>query len=56
MVDPVDGLLNDWALVQVCRDVVGGGANELDAALVGLVVWFCALERREELVGEKKEW
>lgn len=55
VIDPVDGLLNDRALVQISRNVVGGGADELDAALVGLVVWFCALERREELVEYKKE-
>src|SRR3984957_21123746 len=47
VVDPGDFLLDDGALIQVRGDVMGGGADELDAALVGLVVRAGALEARK---------
>ena len=46
MHDPLDILLNDRTLIQVAGDVVGRCANQFDAALVRLVIWFGALEAR----------
>lgn len=50
MVDAGDALLDDGALVEVGGDEVGGGADDLDAAVVGLVVGLGALEGRQEAV------
>lgn len=48
VVDPGDALLDDGTLVQVGGHKVRGRADDLDAALVGLVVGLGALERRQE--------
>ena len=48
MADPRDVLLDDGPLVQVGRHVVGGGADEFHAALVGLGVGAGAFEGGEE--------
>ena len=48
--DADDVLLDDRALVEVGRDVVGRGADELDAAVVRLVVGLGALEAGQERV------
>ena len=45
---PGDVLLDDRTLVQIGRDVVGGGADELDTAVVRLVVGLGALEAGQE--------
>lgn len=50
MVDASNALLNDGALVQVGCDEVGRGTDDLDAAVVGLVVRLGALERGQEAV------
>lgn len=50
MVDARDPLLDDGPLVQVGCDKMRRGANDLDATVVGLVVWLGALERRQETV------
>ena len=50
VVDAGDVLLDDRALVEVAGDVVGGGADQLDAALEGRVVGARALERGQERV------
>lgn len=50
VVDPSHALLDDGALVQVGRDEVGRGADDLDTAVVGLVVGLGALERGQEAV------
>lgn len=50
MVDARDALLNDGPLVQVRRDKVRRGANDLHPALVRLVVRLGALEGRQEAV------
>src|SRR6478735_107717 len=41
-------LLDDRTLVEIGRDVVRGGADDLHAAFVSLVVRPCALEARQE--------
>ncbi|MCY1242428.1 hypothetical protein D9M72_553880 [compost metagenome] len=41
-------LLDDWTLVQVCRDVMRGGSDELHAAVIGLVVRLGTLETGQE--------
>src|SRR5215213_10084796 len=48
--DALDVLVDDRALVEVTRDIMGGGADQLDAALMGLVVGPRALEARQERV------
>src|SRR5436190_8574939 len=48
VVHPDHVLLDDRALVQLRGHVVGGGADQLDAARVGLVVGLGALEARQE--------
>src|SRR5699024_9114598 len=48
MVDALDTLFDDWALIEICGHVVGRGANEFHAALVGLVVWAGTLEGWQE--------
>ena len=50
VVDPPRVLLDDRAVVEVRRDVVARGADELHAPLEGLVVGACPGERREERV------
>ena len=48
VVDPLDVLLDDRAFVQVAGDEVGGGADQLDAALVRLRIRLGALEAGQE--------
>jgi hypothetical protein len=50
MADALDVLVDDRTLVEVARDVMRGGADQLDPALVRLVVGACALEARQERV------
>lgn len=50
MVDAGDALLDDGAFIEVRRDKVCSGTDNLDAALVGLVVGLGTLERRQERV------
>lgn len=50
MIDPRDSLLDDRPLVEIGGDKVRGGAGDLDAPVVGLVVGLGALERRQEAV------
>src|SRR5699024_2005838 len=38
MIDALDALFNDRALIQVGGDVVGGGPNEFDPAVMCLVI------------------
>ena len=48
--DALDVLVDDRALVEVARDVMRGGADQLDAALMRLVIGPRALEARQERV------
>src|SRR5215470_14389282 len=48
MADALDVLIDDRPLVEIARDVMGGGANQLHAALVGLMIGLGALEARQE--------
>src|SRR5690606_24032802 len=48
--DTLDVLLDDRPLVEVACDVVRRGADDLHAAVVGLTVGACALERGQERV------
>jgi hypothetical protein len=50
VVDASDPLLDDGALVEIGRDDVGGGADDFDAAVIGLVVGLCADEAGQEAV------
>ena len=50
VVDADHVLLDDRALVEILGDVVGGGADQLNAASVGLVVGLGTLEGRQERV------
>lgn len=50
VVDASDPLLDDGALVEIGRDDVGGGADDFDAAVKGLVVGLCADEAGQEAV------
>lgn len=50
VVDPDDILLNDRTLVEIARDKVGSSANDLDTAIIGLVVGLGTLERGQEAV------
>ena len=50
VVDPLDVLLDDRALVEVGGDVVRGRADQLDAARMGLEVRLGALEAGQEAV------
>lgn len=45
--DALDVLVDDRAFVEVARDVMRGGADQLDAAVVRLVVGARALEARQ---------
>ena len=48
--DALDVLVDDRAFVEVARDVMRGGADQFDAALMRLVVGPRALEARQERV------
>jgi len=48
MTDPDDVLLNDRTVVQLLRDVVARGADELDAPVVRLVVGPRSNKRRQK--------
>src|ERR1700686_5449040 len=48
MADALDVLVDDRALVEVAGDVMRGGADQLDAALMRLVIGARALESRQE--------
>jgi len=48
--DALDVLLDDRALVEVAGDIVGGGADQLHTARMGLVIGLGALEARQEAV------
>ena len=48
MADPLDILVDDRTFVQIARDIVRGGADQLDAALMRLVIGSCTLETRQE--------
>lgn len=48
--DAHDVLLNDGALVQIARGVVGGGAGQFDPAHEGLMVRFRTLKGRKKTV------
>ncbi len=48
--DSYDVLFDDWAFVELCCDVVCGGADEFDAAFEGSAVGVCADECGEERV------
>src|SRR6266851_4266949 len=48
MTDALDILVDDRPLIERAGDVVGGGADQLDAALVRLMVRPRALEARQE--------
>ena len=48
MVDGFGDLGDDRAFIQVCGDVMGGGANDLHAAGVSLMIGSGALEARQE--------
>lgn len=50
VVDASDPLLDDGAFVEIGRDDVGGGADDFDAAVIGLVVGLCADEAGQEAV------
>src|SRR4051794_38440411 len=50
MADALDVLVDDRTLVEVARDVMGGGADQLHAALMSLVIGLCTLETRQERV------
>ena len=46
--DPLDVLVDDRPLVEVAGDVMRGRADQLDPALMGLMVRAGALEPRQE--------
>ena len=48
--DALDVLVDDRALVEIARHIMRGGADQLDAALMRLVVGSRALEARQERV------
>ena len=48
--DALDVLLDDRPFVEVGGDIMRGGADQLDAALMGLVVRLRALEARQKRV------
>lgn len=50
VIDTGNSLLDDGALVEVGGDKMGGGANDLDATVISLMVGFGALEAGEERV------
>ena len=50
VIDTRDVLLDDGSFVQLSGDVMCGGTDELDPAIVRLLVRPCALETRKERV------
>src|SRR3954471_14360559 len=48
MADALDVLIDDRTLIECAGDVMGGSADQLDAALMGLVVGTRALEARQK--------
>src|SRR5438552_17565640 len=50
MADAFDVLVDDLPLVEIAGDVMRGGADQFDAALMGLVIGPCALESGQERV------
>src|SRR6476620_5149980 len=48
--DALDVLIDDRALIEIAGDVMRGGADQLDAALVRLVIRPRALESRQKRV------
>ena len=46
--DALDILLDDRAFVEIGCDVMGGGADQFDAARMRLVIGFGPLEARQE--------
>src|SRR5258708_39634461 len=48
MADALDVLIDDRAFIEVAGDVMRGGADQLDAALVRLVIRPRALETRQK--------
>jgi len=56
MGDLGDVLVDDGALIEIGRGVVGGGPDELDAAAMGLVVGLGSREGREEAVVDIDDW
>src|SRR5262249_16991947 len=50
MTDALDVLVDDRAFVEIARHVMRSGADQLDAALMRLVIGLCALEARQERV------
>src|ERR1700740_931758 len=50
MADAFDVLVDDRSLVEVAGDIMGGGADQLDATLMRLVVGPCALEAGQKRV------
>jgi hypothetical protein len=50
MADALDVLVDDRSLVEVARHIMRGGADQLHAALVRLVIRTRALEARQERV------
>src|ERR1700686_2030795 len=50
MADALDVLIDDRALIEVAGDVMGGSANQLDAALMRLMIRPRALETRQKRV------
>ena len=45
-----DILLDDRPGVKLCSDIVAGGAYQLYASLIRLVIWLCAHESRQKRV------
>src|ERR1700694_4830157 len=50
MADTLDVLIDDRALIEVAGDVMGGSANQLDAALMRLMIRPRTLETRQKRV------
>jgi len=50
MADALDVLVDDRPLIKRAGDVMGGGADQFDAALMRLVIGPRALEARQERV------
>jgi hypothetical protein len=50
MADALDVLIDDRTLVEIRRDVMSRGADQLDVVLMSLVIGLGALEPRRERV------
>ena len=50
MIDPLDRLFDDRPLIEIGGNEMRGGTDQLDAALVRLVVRLCATEAGQETV------